>query len=103
MSLFGWALLAHLMYDLHWQGPYVAEVKRTDWFILVVHALTWALVVGAVLSLFGSLAEWHLPWLFITHFVVDAWKTRIAPGDRHGRYQLIDQGLHVLSLLVVVL
>ena len=46
-------VLAHLMYDFHWQGPFIAEMKGKNWFLLGVHALTWALTMWVVAGQIG--------------------------------------------------
>ena len=97
-------LLAHLLYDFHWQGSFISNMKGKSWFLLGIHALTWALVLWFTLALFGNATSGDLVWLFVTHFAIDAWKARynkrFAPL---GAALWIDQGLHICSLLVVVL
>ena len=38
-------LLAHLLYDFHWQGPFIAKNKGKHDFLLAVHCMTWALLL----------------------------------------------------------
>jgi hypothetical protein len=103
MILFGGILLAHLLYDFHWQGPFIADNKGQRPFLLIVHALTWALLIGAVLWAFGALLWWHVPFLFATHAVVDYWKAR-QPRTPDTFYLIyIDQCLHLVTMVVVVL
>jgi hypothetical protein len=46
VTLYSVLFLAHLLYDFHWQGPFIAEMKGKSWFLLLVHAVTWALLLG---------------------------------------------------------
>jgi len=100
---FGFLVLAHLLYDFHWQGPFISEMKRKSWFLLGVHALTWALLLASVLWWRGGLCVWHLPFLFLTHFGIDAWKARYTKLPALGLALWIDQALHALTMLIVVL
>ena len=67
MILFSALLLAHLLYDFHWQGDFVANMKGERWFILVVHALTWTLLLRGALRFWrvrdveGSAPVWEPP------------------------------------------
>ena len=99
---FGALVLVHLLYDFHWQGPFIAEMKSKSWFLLGVHALTWALCCAAVLYAFGMLAAWHLPFLFLTHCAIDAWKARHTKLNALGVALWIDQAAHLVSLIAVV-
>ena len=103
MVLFAGVLLAHLLYDFHWQGPFIADNKGQRPFLLVVHALTWALLVGAVLWWFGALAWWHVPFLFVSHAVTDQWKAGQPRTPENWNLIYVDQGIHLASLIVVAL
>lgn len=94
-------LLAHLLYDFHWQGPFIAEMKAKSWFLLGVHSLTWALLLGAVLWHLGGLHWWTIPFLAITHFEIDNWKSRHTKLPPLGFALWIDQALHLVTMLVV--
>ena len=103
MYLFAGLLLAHLLYDFHWQGAFVADMKGESWFILAVHCLTWALLLAAVLYGFGALAVWHLPFLFAAHMISDAWKSRQPKTPATWHYIYYDQASHLVAILIVVL
>jgi len=100
MGLFGWLILAHLLYDFHWQGTYIAENKSKNNFILAVHALTWALLLSGVLSIMGLYASWQPIILFLTHFFTDKWKCRYSPS---WGLLYIDQILHLIVICLVVI
>ncbi len=102
MIIFLALLLAHLLYDFHWQGPFIAEMKAKNAFLLWVHALTWALLLGAVLWAFGALAWWHVPFLGATHYTVDYWKAHQHKLDPLGPALWIDQAAHVVTMILVV-
>lgn len=91
---------AHLLYDFHIQGTFVGLYKGKSKFVLFLHALTWALVLGCVLWFFHALLWWHIPFLLVTHFIVDFWKSWLAkdPGIPE---LIIDQTLHMVTILSV--
>lgn len=97
LTVFLATLLVHLLYDFHLQGPYISEQKCENRSLMLVHALTWALSISAVLWFFrcGSLGK--LVFLFLSHYILDACKCAgvIDPcGDQLG---------HVATLFVCVL
>ena len=94
-------LLTHLLYDFHWQGPFIAENKGRYDFLLGVHALTDALFAGAALWFLGSVAWWHIPFLFVTHFFCDRWKCQQPKTPELFYLIYIDQGFHLATLIVV--
>ncbi len=96
-------LLAHLLYDFHWQGPFIGEMKGKFWFILGVHALTYALCLWGVLYLFGMASWGKLIVLLVSHFAIDAWKARYTKLPLLGVALWIDQGLHVVVMVMCVL
>jgi hypothetical protein len=94
-------LLAHLLYDFHWQGPFISEFKGKSKFILFVHALTWTMFVSAVLWWFGALAPWKFALLLVSHLLVDGWKCRLPKTPEWFWAIYVDQGIHLLSLMAV--
>jgi len=102
MQTFGLLVLIHLLYDFHWQGPFIAEFKARSWFLLGAHALTWALCIMAGLALIGApLPLWKLAFLFVTHFGIDAWKARYTKLSALGAALWIDQSAHLVTLLAI--
>lgn len=102
ISVFLLTLLAHLLYDFHWQGDFVAQGKGKYKFILGVHALTWSLLIAAILYFFGVFAVWKLIFLFVTHYIIDGWKSHLPKNDGYFWALYVDQGLHFLTLVIVV-
>lgn len=100
---FAFILFVHLVYDFHWQGEYIGTYKAKYFFILFVHALTWALFIGFSLKLFALYTLWKFLFLFITHLLIDLWKVTFNNERHYIRYLLIDQGLHLITLIAVFL
>lgn len=98
---FLWVLLAHLLYDFHWQNDFIAQYKGKRVFILMVHALTWAVFISLVLYLTGIFLWWKLVFLFITHCLIDKWKCQLPKTDDYFWGIYVDQGLHSLTLILV--
>jgi hypothetical protein len=101
MTVFLFVLLAHLLYDFHWQGDFIAQNKSKYPFILAVHALTWTLCIAAVLWYFHALQSWHIPFLAITHYNTDWWKSRLPRTPEWFWAIYVDQGIHLLTLIIV--
>lgn len=99
--IFLWLLLAHLLYDFHWQGDFVAQNKSRYKFILVVHALTWALLLSLVLWMLNALVAWKLLFLFASHLVTDGWKSRLPRSPEWFWAIYVDQAIHVASIGIV--
>lgn len=106
--------LAHFIADYPLQGFFLAEWKSKSWYILFVHSFIWAGLVSCGLAAFGLYAAWKFFFLLIGHFVIDGWKCRTFETPEHRVKTLgvvitglqaffIDQTLHVLQLLVVLI
>jgi len=103
MNVYMWLLLAHLLYDFHWQGDFIGIYKAKYDFLLAVHSITWALIMCAVLQYFGVL---HFVrdfwWLAFTHFAIDRWKSH-KPDDNKKltTWLWVDQALHFVTVAVL--
>jgi hypothetical protein len=104
MTTLGLLVLAHLLYDFHWQGPFISEMKCKNAFLLAVHAVTWTGLLCAVLIYSGAkFLPWYPYFLGLTHLWIDAWKCRQTRFDPLGMGLYIDQALHFVTLVVVTL
>lgn len=101
MLLFWSLITVHLLYDFHWQGPFISEAKGKYNFILAVHALTWTLLLCGVLYYFHHFAPWMMVFLFVSHAVTDYWKSHQPKDEAHFWLIYVDQGLHLLQILLV--
>jgi len=98
MLLSQW-ICAHLIGDFLLQSGKMVRHKqrlRARSWMLYVHALVHGVLVYLVT------AQWQLWWIFatvaVTHFFIDWWK---LTRPENGLYFVIDQGLHLLVLLVL--
>lgn len=101
MQLYPMLLLAHLLYDFHWQGEFIAKWKYKYRFILFVHALTWSLLICSVLSAFGHFQVWKAPFALATHYWIDAWKCSYPNDEKYFWTIYVDQTLHLISLIIM--
>ena len=101
MTLY-YMLLAHLLYDFHWQGQFRADNKGKRIFLLFIHALTWAMIVSVPLIVLQGLIIWKPIFLFITHFFIDMWKSRQPRTDDNFYLIYIDQFAHLITILSVL-
>ena len=97
-------LFAHLIGDYHLQDDFQAMNKGKYDFILFIHCMLWTGAICIGLILCGLFGWWKLAFLLIGHFLIDRWKARKV-GKTHAltRDLWIDQGLHVIQLLVCVI
>lgn len=95
-------LLAHLLYDFHWQGAFIADNKGKKLFLLFIHAITWTMLVALPLIYFNDFAVWKFSLLFFSHFFCDMWKSKQPRTDENFKLIYIDQAIHLVSILVVI-
>jgi hypothetical protein len=100
MQVFYGLLLAHLLYDFHWQGDFIAQNKSKYPFLLFIHALTWAMFLGVALYICKAFAIWKIAFLFITHFLIDNWKSKLPKTPEYFNAIYIDQGLHLITIII---
>lgn len=99
-------LLAHLLYDFHWQGSFIAENKGKRPFLLLVHVTTWTMLVSLPLIYLGKL---HPPsvlytfigLLFLSHLASDNWKSQLPKTDEYFWAIYVDQAVHFGSIFVI--
>ena len=103
LYLFGAMLLLHLLYDFHWQGPFIAEYKGKYDFILAVHALTWAMLLCVPWYFAGALTWGVFAWLFVTHALIDRWKARKPRTPETWPLIYVDQALHLVTMIFVLM
>jgi hypothetical protein len=96
-------LLAHFLYDFHWQGPFIAENKGRRIFLLFVHAITWTMLVSLPMFYFGNFSIVAFLFLFITHFFIDKWKAKQPKTDDKFYLVYIDQGFHFITIIIAYL
>lgn len=102
IKLLFWMVLAHLLYDFHWQNDFISKGKSKYNFILGVHALTWTMMISIPLLIIGQLTWVILLFLFGTHFLIDYWKCHLPHTDEYFWAIYIDQGLHLITILIVL-
>ena len=106
MNIWAVLLAVHLLYDWHWQGEFIGVGKSKYDLLLIVHALTWTVLLCLVLQYYGKYQDWMWSWLFLTHLAIDFWKCRMAYEASYGKKfftkaVLIDQALHIIAFLPI--
>lgn len=96
-------LLAHLLYDFHWQGQFIADNKGKRPFLLFIHAITWTMIVCLPLFYYNNFTWLSFWFLFITHFFTDMWKSKQPKTDNNFYLIYIDQVIHFLTILIASL
>jgi hypothetical protein len=80
--------------------------KGKNNYILFVHSMIWAGGLSIALMYLDIFIWWKFAMLLIVHMLIDAWKSRgyynrLNISDWNSLY--IDQGLHVIQLLLCLL
>lgn len=94
-------ILAHLIYDFHCQGEFIAKYKAQNDFVLFIHSLTYAMILSVVLLFSHIFAFWAFLLLLVSHFFIDRWKARKKDICWNDVY--IDQALHLAIILIVLI
>ena len=99
-----WVILAHYICDYPLQGTFLATTKGTNWYSMWAHCIIYALGVSLALHLMGVFALWKAAVLLCTHYPIDYVKATAKNKARAlTSYLYIDQALHLLICLLVVL
>lgn len=95
------AVGVHFLYDFHLQGPWIAENKGNSKFLLVIHALTWAILVWIPIYLLVGQSLVTFVVLFVSHLIIDSWNSKAFKKSFH--YIYYDQTLHIFSIIGAVM
>ena len=91
-------LIAHLFADFPLQTNSLAKLKEQHWQGVAIHVLIHVVVTALLIR--DSLAFWPLLLgIGVAHFIIDLSKL-LSPGKKGIAYFLIDQMLHVTTLVV---
>ncbi len=92
--------------DYPLQNDFLATNKSKYNYILFVHSMIWAGGLSIALMYLGLFEIWKFVMLLVGHILIDAWKCRghykkWNISDLNSLY--IDQGLHVVQLVLCLL
>lgn len=101
-------LFAHLIADYPLQSDFIAQFKGKNNIILAVHAGIWTGVILVAVHLLGyEVTLFDIASLFVVHAIADYCKARgvgfYRRLDALGSGLLIDQGIHVLQIVILIL
>ncbi|GEM_PF-5838975 len=92
--------LGHLLADFPFQTDVIYAWKFRGWWGLVPHVLVHIVVTGVLFI--HPLRYWPLfLGIFVSHYLIDWGKLHVV-ASRPSRAFLLDQGLHFLSLFLLV-
>lgn len=99
-------LTLNYILDYPLQGEFLAKFKTEKNYILFVHSMIWSGGLSLTLMHLNIFAWWKFAILLIGHILIDAWKCRgyykkLKISDWNSLY--IDQGLHVLQILLCLI
>ena len=101
-------IFAHLIADYPLQSDFIAQFKGKNNIILAVHAGIWTGVILVAVHLLGyEVTLFDIASLFVVHAIADYCKARgvgfYRRLDALGSGLLIDQGIHVLQIVILIL
>jgi hypothetical protein len=105
-------LTAHYVADWGLQNQFMADNKGKFWIVMFSHCMLWAGVLSVCLISLELFEWWKFFFLFIFHYVIDAWKMKGIKAycsqdpsqTKHNLMLLyIDQFLHFVQCLIVVI
>ena len=93
-------IIAHCFADMALQPSFIAHNKDKRFILMFFHAL---MVTGSVtipVFIFGTLTLNVVLVLLLSHIVIDSWKSRQPKDDKHFWCIYVDQGLHLLFIII---
>ena len=92
---------AHCLSDMVFQSNFMANFKSKFWYPMCSHVFIWTTSISLVLHYFQIFNYWKFAFLFIGHWVMDAWKSKQPRDDDHRWCMYVDQGWHLIQILIV--
>jgi len=97
-------LFLHLLGDYVFQGSVISFNKGKNKLILLIHSIIWSYCIFFGLLFIDKETVWKILFLIVGHFLIDYWKCNKRNNNQLlARDIYIDQGLHLLQILVCVL
>ncbi|WP_231040455.1 DUF3307 domain-containing protein [Bacillus velezensis] len=101
-------IFAHLLADYPLQGDFLATMKGKNVIALLTHAGIWTGSICTALWLMGlPVTLIDIAWLFVIHAVADYMKAKPIGFYKNlnplGLGLLIDQGVHILQIVILLI
>lgn len=100
-------VFGHLLADYPLQGEFLATDKAKHVLSLLSHTFIQGGTISVVAAFFHHLTPWTFWWIFGSHTAMDAlksyWLNKRWPQEALRRNLWIDQAVHVLALVPVLL
>jgi len=97
-----WVLFAHFIGDIALQNTWM-EQKGKIWYAMLCHCMVWTACICIALQFLGIFALWKVAFLFGGHWICDKWKSTKPKNNEGLKYLYIDQGIHFLQCLIVII
>lgn len=98
---FIWLVFAHYFGDIAFQPSFIADGKRTKWYLMLCHVMLWTGTISIALEYLGLLELWKVAFLFIGHWAMDDWKCQYPKEDKHWWRIYPDQAWHLIQCAIV--
>lgn len=93
-------VVAHCLTDMN-QPSFLAKNKNRKPVIMFFHTFMVSGAVAIPMYLFGVFNVVYIGILIGSHMIIDQWKSGTPKDDEHLFYIYIDQGLHLLVMVIV--
>ncbi len=96
-----WLIFAHYIGDLALQSDWIAQKKRTLWYVMFSHCMIWAACICVALQFLGIFVLWKALFLVVGHWICDYWKTTKPQTPECWWYIYPDQVWHLMQCVIV--
>ena len=103
-TLLYFMITAHCLADMCWQPSFIAHNKSRIPLLMFFHALTVSMVISIPMYIFGYKSFIvGVIFLISTHILIDTWKSNQLKDDDHFWCNYVDQGSHLLVMIIVAI
>jgi len=92
---------AHCVGDMLMQNRFMIEYKSKFWYPMFCHVFIWSTCISLVLGYLGIFTYAKFAFLFAGHYAMDSWKSRTPRDDKHYWCMHVDQGWHLIQIIIV--
>lgn len=98
-----WLIAAHYFGDVVFQTDFQSKNKTKYPEILLSHCIVYTACISIALVYLNMFSLWKVLFLIGGHFLIDTWKGTQHKVPDNYKMIIIDQGLHFLQLIGVLI
>ena len=97
-----WLIFAHFIGDWGLQARWIADAKGKYWEVMFAHCAVWTGCICIALEYLGMYNNFQPVFLFLGHWLIDAWKCKTFKNIKESRWTVHADHLGHLAQLIVV-